>query len=325
MRTRSFRRWGAGPGLATLLAFLVFAGRSAGAAPTTFGLVGDFGNGSAEEAAVAARLKSFAPQFVLTLGDNNYLTGSVADMDRAIGRDYHAYIKYPANSTSSYRTQGASQINFYPVVGNHDWDAGIASHSSYYTFPKANTRYYDVVRGPVHFFLLDSDPREPDGVSATSTQATWLKSALAQSTAPWKLVLTHHPPYASYSADTTMRWPFARWGATAVLSGHAHLYEQGSAGGLSYFVNGLGGEDIHTGSTPISTTRLLYDGDYGFMLGTADDASLRLRFITRAGQVIDSLDWHRDVLVPAVPEAPVPPSLLVPAALALRRRARRAA
>lgn len=308
-----------------LLAFLIVAGRDTGAAPVTFGLIGDFGNGSTEEAAVASKLKSFAPQFVLTLGDNNYLTGSVADMDRAIGRDYHAFIKYPANSTSAYRNQGASQINFYPVVGNHDWDAGIDNHSHYYTFPKANTRYYDVVRGPVHFLLLDSDPREPDGVSATSKQATWLKSAMAQSTAPWKLVLTHHPPYASDGASAAMRWPFAQWGATAVLSGHAHLYEQGSVGGLNYFVNGLGGEDIHTGATAIATTRLLFDDDYGFMLADADDSSLRLRFITRTGQVIDSVTWQREMLVPAVPEAHIPLSVLAPAVFAMKRPARRAA
>src|SRR4051812_45946546 len=206
MRRESLSGHAAGSWLAPLLACLIVGGGEAGAAPTTFGLIGDFRNGSTEEAAVASKLKSFAPQFVLTLGDNNYLTGSVPDMDRAIGRDYHAFIKYPTNSTSSYRTQGASQINFYPVVGHHDSAGGIANHSSYYAFPKANTRYYDVLRGPVHFFLLDSDPREPDGVSATSKQATWLKSAMAASAAPWKLVLTHHPPYASSDADATMRW-----------------------------------------------------------------------------------------------------------------------
>ena len=325
MWTEPLRRNTACLGIAPLLAFLVVVGVDAGAAPITFGLIGDFGSGSTEESAVASKLKSFAPQFVLTLGDNNYLTGSVADMDRAIGRDYHTFIKYPTNSTSAYGNQGASQINFYPVVGNHDWDAGIASHSSYYTFPKANTRYYDVVRGPVHFFLLDSDPREPDGISATSKQALWLKSAMAQSSATWKLVLTHHPPYASDGASATMRWPFAQWGATAVLSGHAHLYEQGSVGALNYFVNGLGGEDIHAGATPIATTRMLFDGDYGFMLASADDSSLRLRFITRTGQVIDSVEWQRGTLVPAVPEASIPLLLLAPAFFAMKRPARRAA
>src|SRR6476661_3281272 len=105
MRTRPLHRSTACllPGL--VLVLLMAAGGQAGAEPVTFGLVGDFGNGSTQEAAVASKLKSFAPQFVLTLGDNNYLTGSVADMDRAIGRDYHTFIKYPTGSTSAYRTQ----------------------------------------------------------------------------------------------------------------------------------------------------------------------------------------------------------------------------
>jgi tartrate-resistant acid phosphatase type 5 len=39
-----------------------------------------------------------------------------------------------------------------------------------------------------------------------------------------------------------MQWPFAAWGATAVLAGHDHDYERLTVGGLPYFVNGLGGE-----------------------------------------------------------------------------------
>ena len=38
-----------------------------------------------------------------------------------------------------------------------------------------------------------------------------------------------------------MQWPFAAWGADAVLSGHAHAYERIERDGIVYFVNGLGG------------------------------------------------------------------------------------
>lgn len=52
---------------------------TAAAAPVRFAIIGDMGNGSAEETAVATRLKSYGPEFVVTVGDNNYLGPTVAD------------------------------------------------------------------------------------------------------------------------------------------------------------------------------------------------------------------------------------------------------
>lgn len=102
--------------------------------------------------------------------------------------------------------------------------------------------------GVVHIFAMDSDCNEPDGVTADSKQGQWLKSALASTSAPWKLVLLHHAPFSSgdsHGSHPHLQWPFERWGADAVLSGHDHVYERilipGS--GMPYFVNGLGGFD----------------------------------------------------------------------------------
>jgi hypothetical protein len=299
------------------IALLLCAIAPRAAASINFALIGDFGSGGPEETAVADRIKSYAPDFVVTLGDNNYLSGSVTDMDRAVGRDYHAFIKYPANSTSQYAATGASQINFYPLVGNHDWDAGIDNHSSYYTFPQANTRYYDFVRGPVHFFMLDSDDREPDGNTATSVQADWLRAKLAASTDHWNLVLLHHAPYSSSGGTTALRWPFHTWGAHAVLSGHSHNYEHLLVDGETYLVNGLGGEEIQTGARTDPNSRFFYDADYAFLLATADDDSLQIRLITRAGQTIDNTFWQHDTLVPTNPEPTT--ALFLLALVSLRR------
>jgi tartrate-resistant acid phosphatase type 5 len=300
---------------------------AAPAAPVRFAIIGDFGNGSPEEAAVATRLKTYAPEFVVTLGDNNYLGPTVANFDAAVGRDYRAFIKYPPNSTSQYKDQGSGSINFYPVVGNHDWDNGINTHTSYYTFPSSssgNSRYYDFARGPVRFFMLDNDGREPDGNAADSAQATWLRNRLAATGERWKLVLAHNPPYSSKGGYTEARWPYKTWGATHVLAGHRHNYERLEVGGLTYFVNGIGGEDIHTGAIPIAESRKLYDDDYGFMLVNADDDSIDLRFITRAGVTIDSMIQGDESLAPIVPE-PGGLSVLLLAGHLARRPARVAA
>ena len=46
------------------------------------------------------------------------------------------------------------------------------------------TAEYDVARGPVHLFSLDSDVSEPDGNTPTSRQSQWLQAKMADSAAP---------------------------------------------------------------------------------------------------------------------------------------------
>jgi hypothetical protein len=63
----------------------------------------------------------------------------------------------------------------------------------------AGKRFYDVKLGYLHLFSLDSDQSEDlfKGTSSSSAQALWLQAALAASTAAFKVVLMHHPPWTS--------------------------------------------------------------------------------------------------------------------------------
>src|SRR5262249_39222888 len=58
----------------------------------TFAVIGDFGEAGQPEADVAALVHSWAPEFVATVGDNNYLDGSAATIDENIGQYYHDFI-----------------------------------------------------------------------------------------------------------------------------------------------------------------------------------------------------------------------------------------
>jgi hypothetical protein len=52
-------------------------------------------------------------------------------------------------------------------------------------------------------------------------QAAWLKSALAASTATWKIVYFAMPPYSSDAngfMTPSMQWPFQAWGATPTIT-----------------------------------------------------------------------------------------------------------
>jgi tartrate-resistant acid phosphatase type 5 len=241
-----------------------------------FAVIGDYGKAGAGAESVANLVKSWQVDFIITTGDNNYNVGSAETIDENVGQYYHEFI-FPYDGNYG---EGAETNRFFPVLGNHDWQTDDAQpYLDYFTLP-GNERYYDFTAGAVHFFMLDSDFNEPDGVSADSIQAEWLEEKLASATAPWKLVVLHSSPYSSghHGSQVYMRWPYEDWGATAVISGHNHVYERLLVDGFPYFVNGAGGGGLYNFGTPIDGSQVRYNRNYGAMLVTASDESLTFEF-----------------------------------------------
>jgi len=255
-----------------------------------FAVIGDFGLGKQAELDVAELVKSWDPDFIVTTGDNNYAKLGMFANDRDVGKYYHEYIGY---YHGVYGTSDGDR--FFPALGNHDWDSIICFSDScrgayfkFFSLPN-NERYYDFIWGPIHFLILDSDPREPDGTSPDSVQGVWFENKLAESTSPWQVVVAHHAPYTSGERGSAeyMRWPYKEWGADMILSGHSHNYERSLVDDLLYIVNGLGGKSLHDFETPIPESLVRYNDDYGAMLVEADASSLSFKFISRTGEEID--------------------------------------
>lgn len=257
-----------------------------GPAPIRFAVVGDFGTTSAASFQVAARVRALDPLFVVTLGDNNYPSGSALTIDANIGQHYHEFI---APYVGSYGP-GAAMNAFYPCLGNHDWLAsGAQPYLDYFELP-GNERYYEVRRGPVHLFVLDSDVNEPDGIRSDSLQADWLRNALQHSSAPFKFVTLHHAPYNSsdnHGSQGDLQWPFKEWGASLVLSGHDHLYERLSVSGLPFVTNGLGGQSPYGFNEPLGGSAVRFNDEHGLLLVEADSEFAHLRFVTSSDSVQD--------------------------------------
>lgn len=269
------------------------ATKPAASAEAHFAIISDFGQSGLGERQVADLVHSWQPQFIVTLGDNNYPNGAEATIDANIGQYYGDYIALKKGRTSAYPT--ASSQKFFPALGNHDWRArGAVPYLNYFDLP-GNGRYYSVTRGPVALFILDSDPHEPDGTDATSKQAKWLEGQLRASQAPHKLVVMHHPPFSSghHGSSSWMQWPFKAWGATLVLAGHDHTYEHVVMDGLDYLVMGLSGADRDrfkvACALPRASKDFCYDGNFGALEAHADATSLTVRLITIDGRVQDTL------------------------------------
>lgn len=257
-----------------------------------FACVGDYGREAAVQS-VANLVAGWNPDFVITVGDNNYTANnaSVASWDNEVGRYYGQFIHYPSGSASAY-APGPASNKFFPALGNHDWDALISGWYDYFELP-GNERYYSVVKGPVTFFFIDSDAREPDGITSSSTQGQWLQNGLVASTSPWKIVCLHHPPYSSgttHGNTPNLQWPFATWGASLVLAGHEHNYERVVKNGFNHIVNGLGGRPLYSfKSTPEPGSVVRYNSNYGAMLITATANELTLKLYSLTNTLVDSI------------------------------------
>ena len=287
--------------IATLFFALAAVGISAQEeeAPTRFAVIGDYGNGSPSEAAVAEMVLSWEPDFIITTGDNNYNHGEASTIDHNIGQFYHSYI-FPYDGEYG---EGAEETNrFFPSLGNHDWETDEAQpYLDYFTLP-GNERYYDFVEGPVHFFAIDSLSNEPDGIDSESVQAEWLREELADSTAAWQIVYMHVPPYSSgrHGSHPVMRWDYQEWGADAVLSGHDHTYERIMIDGFPYFVNGVGGNGLYYfRDVWVEGSEVRYNTDYGAMLVEATEDYITFEFYSlyEGGTQFDTYTIEADDLV----------------------------
>jgi tartrate-resistant acid phosphatase type 5 len=273
-------------------------------APLTFAIIGDYGTADAHERAVAKLVASWKPVFVVAAGDDYYApargTGT-GKYDNSTGAFYARWLK-DITTTGAHLAHGPAKKNaFFPALGNHDYSDATPSPKTYLTYfrlPGAgftnsshNERFYDFVEGPLHFFILNSNSQEPSGTSKTSKQAKWLKARLASSKSTWNVVVDHHPPYSSdstHGSSRTLRWPFATWGADAVISGHAHVYERIVRNRIVYFIDGLGGAQRYAfRKTPVSGSALRYRANWGAMRATATTATLTFEFYNVNGSRVD--------------------------------------
>jgi hypothetical protein len=251
-------------------------------------VIGDFGADVTDEGAVAALVAKWAPDHVITVGDDNYPAGEAATIDANIGKYYQAFI----GSYKGKYGSGSATNRFWPTPGNHDWVAsGLTPYTDYFTLP-GNERYYDVDLGLVHLYAADSDEHEPDGNKVGSKQHAWLTDRLKSSKSCYDLVYFHYPPFSSgdHGSNPDLAWPFEAMGAEAVLSGHDHDYERFQVGNIPYFVNGLGGAGLYPlTKAALATTKFRYDQKHGAMLITATSTGITYEMWNTDGVKVDSL------------------------------------
>jgi 3',5'-cyclic AMP phosphodiesterase CpdA len=270
--------------LATVVLALVAAVPAA--ADTGVIAIGDFGVGGRSERRTGARVEKFAAHHptnaLATLGDNDY-----TESPRRFRRSWRA----------SFGWARATGLTVAGTLGNHD----ILVDGGRYEFGLLDMprRYYGRMVGDVALFVVDS-------TRIGKSQRRWLSRSLEAATAPWKVVLLHHPAFScgGYLGDARVRRQlvpiFQRRGVDLVLAGHDHNYQRfARRRGVTYVVHGGGGRRLY----PLShcpgwfPRRVAAREARGWLYLRATPTELRVRAIGRFGGVHDDFTLRHIPLV----------------------------
>jgi len=227
---------------------------------TNFVVLGDFGGGTTQQAAIAYQISKKKPQFVLTTGDNVYQDGLASEYQKNLFPYYM--------SSETDMAKGALIMNAVPVymvLGNHDVRSdNLDQHPDglayfYYSdnpmnapltsrtltpngnsaavsvfkkntrprFPRTSNFSFDY--GNVHITCLDANdyvnPLDPALVE-------WMRQDIGKSKATWKMVAFHQPGFNSSQAHYDFQYMrllsplFESLKVDLVLAGHVHNYQR---------------------------------------------------------------------------------------------------
>ena len=220
---------------------------------------------------------------VLTLGDNQYPNGTLAEFQGSFDP-----------------TWGRFKSVMYPSVGNHDYHIpGAAGYFDYFGTAAGprDKGYYSFEIGAWHLVALNSNCVEIGGCEEGSAQEQWLRADLAASSASCTLAYWHHPLFSSgkHGSDPRMAtiWQaLYEHGADVVLSGHDHDYQRfapQTAAGVAdaraprEFVVGTGGYSLRFGGPPIANQEAQSHDTFGVLKLTLHPASYDWEFVAEAG------------------------------------------
>ncbi|KEF42799.1 MAG: metallophosphoesterase [Cyanobium sp. CACIAM 14] len=263
---------------------LALQGRSA---PTgerlRFLATADSGSGDANQMAVGQRMaeahRREPVDLVIMAGDNIYNDGSLALVDSAFLRPYRGLLQ--------------AGVPFHAVLGNHDIRTENGVRQIAYAPFGMKGRWYSLRRGPVEFFMLDTNVN-----ASWQHQLPWLKTALAASTAPWKVVVGHHPIrsagfYGDDPAAIARLTPlFRRYGVQLYINGHEHNYERTRViDGTTYLTVGNGGAHLRAVVPNGNTARAV--STHGFVEVSVSPDRLRIDAWDSKGNRIDQAELNR--------------------------------
>ena len=233
----------------------------------------------------AKLIEQIKPNHILTVGDNQYDSGTLAEFKAHYDKSWGKYKSIT-----------------HPATGNHEWEDNLNGYKSYFgtqAYPQGKP-YYSWDAGEFHFVSFDSNKLYESG--SDSTQLTWLKNDLAANTKACVVGYWHHPRFNSgqYGDKSVMAplWnAFADAKADVVFNGHDHHYERlaplnksgavDPANGMRAAIVGIGGDYLYDEVKPRAGVEDWFADSHGVMKLTLSGRSYSWEVIDTAGTVRD--------------------------------------
>jgi hypothetical protein len=261
-------------------------------------------------ARTADLVESIAPDAVAVLGDNQYEHGELANFQVVYDPSWGRFkaITYPAVGNHEY--EGDPQRDEAP--GYYAYFGGAAGDplKGYYRWELGGWTVFVLNSGAINWTRdTGGNPSLPDdcwpvSCAQGSTQEQWLRAELEALPADaCVLAYWHHPRFSSGFGGVNQ--PHVETeplfdvlydhGAELILTGHSHNYERfdpvdatGSADpqGVTQFVVGTGGRNLHANPGPPQTTTLRTDV-FGVLELTLAPTAWSSRFVAESGETVD--------------------------------------
>ena len=280
-----------------------------------------------QEKATSNLIASLSPDAVLTLGDNQYESGTLSNFNASFGS-----------------TWGRMKAIIHPGIGNHEGGEG-GSNAGYFDYfngigvasGHAGDRskgYYSYNVGQWHIIAVNSNcgtysfNGSATGCQAGSAQETWLKADLAANNNACTLAYWHVPRFSSGSShynDAALDNTYtALWndlyagGVDVVLNGHDHDYERfaplrpdgqlDTAFGIREFIVGTGGKNHYSFQAPVNGSEVRAS-PFGVLKMNLRASSFDWNFIPVAGETFTD---HGTSACHGKPGSILPPDTIPP-------------
>lgn len=275
--------------------------------PISFAVLGDSGNGSRVQQAIAAVIRNARPDLVLHAGDVIYPSFIDAYADTRCLSVYGEQMRnvpfyFSLGNHDLYSTPGPYLRTFHLPTNNVPLEVHLAENTS----PE---HYYSFDHGDAHFSVLFIPFLNQYDLTVGDPQYLWLKADLEKSDKPWKFILMHHPMMTSslhrnddYNGNGTADrldvlsavLPLARDnGVQIVFAGHDHVFERSNPmDGVYSIVTAGGGAGLYPMTTLDRASAQFWIRHHCVKV-TVNQNLLTLEALDTEGSVFDSMTIYR--------------------------------
>lgn len=233
--------------------------------------------------------------FVMVSGAGTYYLQDCTDLMQLVARagaEGARLIGAGNHTDSGTEDQAKAAFFFTPLIPSLAGPRDKSTNNGQFVYSYLQrARHYRLAFDDVEFFFYDGDPNTPDGSNVSSIQAISLKTALANSTRRFKIIINAYSPYSAdvtnYPGITAQRLPYKQWGACAVISSMDALYERFDVDGLTYINCGRGGTIAAKGLTIHDDLVTAQDSGAIYLLLEVDGVEAKFTAKTTAGVIVD--------------------------------------